>query len=90
LKIEFQDVPFRALDVLAAELRSVGMVVNFDNESVNCGSGSAEGISGRLEFLHVGEHLTVTITEDKGHFPEAMLLGGIRQLVSEAVELVNK
>jgi hypothetical protein len=93
MKIECQNVPRRALDVLAAELRKFGMVVDFHDlghgSSLHC-LGSAAGISGRLYFSHLGTCLTVTITKNEGHFPPMLLAGGIRQLVSEAVELVNK
>ena len=33
--------------------------------------------------------LWVTIVEDLGHFPRAMVIGGIKQTVYEAVELHN-
>lgn len=84
MKVECKNVPLRAVQVLASQLEAVGMVVTFDTLSLN--AGSAHGIAGSLKFSHDGEHLTVTVTKDEGHFPRRMLLGGILQMVSEAVE----
>jgi len=73
--------PLRALPAIGAEVAKFAHVV-FENAS----SGFVTSISGRLKFTHDGESLQITILENHGHFPRAMLVGGMRQVVEEVVE----
>ncbi len=75
--------PLSALPIIAAELRKFGVLVTFEAETF----GMVEHAAGLVCWQHDGTHLQISIIEDKGHFPRRLLFGGIRQLVSEAVEL---
>jgi hypothetical protein len=79
------DCPIQALPKVAEYMRDIGALVVFDSPS----SGHGTVISGSFEFRHDGEFLKVWITEDQCHFPKRMLVGGLRQLVSEAVEAIS-
>jgi len=84
MKIVCQNVPLEALPVLADQLRGFGVRMWFYNSY----SGFGESVAGRFSFLHWASTLTVIVTEDRKHFPTALLIGGIRQLVEEAAALV--
>jgi hypothetical protein len=74
--------PLDALPGIAAQLRLFGVTVDFEDSR----SGEVASIAGRLRFSHSGDVLSVSIVEDFGHFPKAMIFGGIRQVVEEVVE----
>ena len=86
MKLTLHDVPHEAIQVLAKQMEEFGASVAFDSPS----SGSLKSVAGKAVFYHNDGKLTVTITEDKGHFPGRMLIGGIRHMVEEAVELANR
>jgi len=77
--------PLSALEAIAAELRKFGVQVVF----ITPNDGEAISIAGRLEFWHDGETLHVRVLQDLGHFSRSMLIGGMRQLVQEAVEALQ-
>ena len=83
MKLTLPDVPHEALQILAKQMEEFGASVVFDSPS----SGSLKSVAGKAVFDHNEGNLTVIITEDKGHFPGRMLIGGIRHMVEEAVEL---
>ena len=74
--------PLSALPAIAAELRKFGVAVTFEAETF----GSVQHAAGKIHWQHDGEHLHVQIVDDNGHFPRLLLIGGIRQLVEEAVD----
>jgi hypothetical protein len=45
--------------------------------------------SGEMRFRHEGLVLEVVVVKDHGHFPRLLLIGGIRQMIEEAVELAG-
>lgn len=53
-------------------------------------AGSGDCASGRFIFRYENERLTIKLLENHNHFPAAMLIGGLRQMAEEAMELVNK
>jgi hypothetical protein len=85
MKIVCQNVPLDALSVIADQLREFGVKVWF----YNAYSGTGLSEAGQFTFCLWASELTVTVTEDKGHFPKALLIGGIRQLVEEAAAFVS-
>ena len=74
--------PAEALPRIAETLAAFGCTVVFERD----GAGFVTSIAGELRFSHDSGTLTVEITDDRQHFPPAMLIGGIRQVVEEAVE----
>lgn len=78
--------PLSALPAIAAELRKFGCHVHFITETF----GSVQHSAGKLHWEHDGEYLHVTIVENHGHFPRRLLIGGIRQMVEEAVEAMPR
>jgi hypothetical protein len=85
MTLEFPNVPAQVLPVLKGQLEAFGAKVHFETPS----SGHVDSIAGRLRFSHHGEILTVEVVQEHGHFPGAMLIGGMRQTVEEACELVR-
>jgi len=77
-----KNVPPAALPMIAEQLRQFGAVVTFDTSS----AGRVSSESGRMAFRHDGESLHVDLVEDKGHFPLALWMGGVKQMVEETVE----
>jgi hypothetical protein len=75
--------PLSALPSIAADLRKFGVRVVFDDQT--CTSGRLDHLAGALNFSHDGKSLKVEIAENNGHFPDLLLIGGIRQFVEEAV-----
>jgi hypothetical protein len=49
--------------------------------------GRVEHIAGNLSFEHSGAILTVVVEHNAGHFPTQLVVGGVKQLVQETVEL---
>jgi hypothetical protein len=83
MKLTFPNVPLEVLDEIAWELEQYGCNVAFE-EGRRRGHMSCP--AGAVQFDHANGNLTVVILLDKGHFPKGMLVGGMRQLVEEAVE----
>ena len=77
-----ENVPAAALPAIADELRKFGAAVFFD--SATCGR--VHSPSGKMRFEHRDNRLHVDLVEDPGHFPPALIIGGIKQTVAEAVE----
>jgi hypothetical protein len=77
--------PESALPEMAVQLRTFGAQVTFDNAC----QGRVDSPSGSFEFLHDQGTLHIRVLENKGHFPARLLIGGMRQFVEEAVELLS-
>ena len=77
------DVPLKAINLMAEQLSDVGQDVRFDDGGL---SGIVDGPSGLMRFRWEAGRLDVRVESDHGHFPELMLIGGIRQFVEEAIE----
>jgi len=75
-----------ALPILAEQLKGFGSNVLF----ANCRSGIVASEAGELFFNYAHGRLSVTVTRDLGHFPRLMLIGGIKQTVGEANEIVRR
>lgn len=86
MKTLIPNVAIEALPIIAGFLKQHGVNVIF----LNCGlRGTVECDSGMAVFEHDGDNiLAVNVVRNEGHFSERMLRGGIRQLVSEAMERV--
>jgi len=96
LNVTIPNVPREALEIMRADLEKHGVMVTvftvFPNaifpESVR---GRIRCVSGAMLFQHNTDNsLYLELVEDSGHFPRAILIGGIRQMVEEAVEKVQK
>ena len=74
--------PVSALPSIAEQLRGFGCNVQFDTAE----SGRVTHDAGVIRFWHRDGALNIEIVQNDGHFPHAMLIGGIRQLVEETVE----
>jgi hypothetical protein len=82
MKLEAEKIPASVLPKLCEQLGKFGDCrMNSDGRS---GWGHFE--AGRFVFTHAGLMLTIEITENHGHFSNKLLIGGIRQLLEEAVE----
>jgi hypothetical protein len=81
----FDDVPHAAVRKMVATIQEYG-VESFFTDCEGIVSGSFKSVAGTGRFMHQGRRLTVTIVEDRGHFSRLMITGGLKQLVSEAVE----
>ena len=77
-----------ALVPLAAELEKHGVSLRFVDIQGQ-GAGSGDCVSGKFLFRYDGDRLKITLLENRNHFPAAMLVGGLRQLVEEAMEQVK-
>lgn len=75
-----------ALPIVAKELRAFGARVSFENGW----AGVVASEAGTLAFRYSDGLLFVTIKEDLGHFPRMLLIGGIKQTVSEANEIAQR
>jgi hypothetical protein len=88
--IQCRNVPVSAVPVLAAQLAEYGAAITFDpSNTERVISGSIEHVSGSMRFLHMDNRLIVELVKDSGHFPRLLLIGGIKQLVREAVEMLQ-
>lgn len=86
MEIKVPNVPAAALPVLYRQLEAFGStIVLHDNAKGIC-----EHPSGTMHFELTGDVLTVRVIKDAGHFPKFMMLGGIRQTILEAVEMVER
>lgn len=86
MKLEFANTPTEVLPVLKQQLESFGAKVVFETPF----SGRVDSIAGKLHFVHAGQTLTISLGEDEGHFTPALLVGGIKQMVGEALEIVQQ
>lgn len=86
MTIECKNVPAAALPLIAEQLRAFGARVDFRDGW----SGIVASQSGKMLFTYWPDTLKVTIIEDAGHFPQALLIGGIKQTVEEACEIVRR
>ena len=83
MKLEFPNTPLEVLPILKRQLEQFGAQVRFLSET----HGVVESIAGELAFEHSGRLLTISVVKEHGHFSRALLIGGIKQMVSEAREL---
>lgn len=81
-----ENVPLEALPLMSAQLEQFGSRVVFEQPH----SGTVESVAGCLKFKLESGALQVKVEKDHGHFPELMLIGGMRQFVEEAVEMVAR
>jgi hypothetical protein len=86
MKIECRNVPEEAMPLIAEQLRAFGARVTFSGGW----SGVVASIAGKMQFAYDRGTLTVTVLENAGHFPQALLIGGIKQTVEEACEIVRR
>ena len=84
IELTCPNVPAAALPLLISQMESYGARCTVDSD----GSGTLEHSSGSLCFEHRGNALVVWVTKNSGHFPDRLIVGGIRQAIEEAVELV--
>jgi hypothetical protein len=84
---EYNNVNEAALHILADQLVEFGAFVKQIEDDAGV-SGSVYSVAGDLSFTwqRAVSRLRVTIAEDAGHFSRALLIGGMRQMVEEAVE----
>lgn len=82
LSLEYKGVPRAALPKMAEQLKAFGAQVTFHDET----HGELKHPSGVIEFEHRNDVLYLRVTQNAGHFPRLMLIGGMRQLVQETVE----
>jgi hypothetical protein len=75
-----------ALPILAQQLRAFGARVSFEDQW----AGLVMAESGTLFFRYEDHRLHVAIVEDHGHFPKALIIGGIKQTVEEANEIIRR
>jgi hypothetical protein len=80
------NVPADVVPILRDQLENFGCTVKFHTPS----SGTLESPAGALRFEHKEESLTVELIDNRGHFPKMMIVGGIRQMVQEAIEIFNR
>jgi hypothetical protein len=82
--ITLPGVPRDVLPLLKEQLEAFGSTVSFETPT----SGVLSSVAGKLHFEHRDdETLVVEVIENEGHFPEFLIIGGIRQTVQEAVEI---
>jgi len=88
LTVACPNISAAVLPLLARQLTAFGCVVTFDTPA----SGIVQCLAGRLTFTHSPDTkvFSVTITDDAGHFPRALLIGGIKQMIAEAHEAVMR
>jgi hypothetical protein len=91
VKIQVANVPVEVLPIVADYVRGFGVDVLFGEGKLR---GAVRCVSGSAVFEHNGKEdgggvLSVTVLRNEGHFTERMLIGGLRQLVGEAVEGVG-
>ncbi len=87
MRITVPNVPVESLRAMAEELELFGPKVAFEESGTR---GHISCTSGALQFDHTDGALTVVLLENNHHFPDRMLLGGIRQFVEEAVYAFQK
>jgi hypothetical protein len=90
-------VPESAMPILQSQLEAFGCRVLVDSgfERPQAGrvcqdmTGVIDSPSGKIRFEYRGSTLKVWLIEDKGHFARALLVGGVKQMIGEAVELAK-
>jgi hypothetical protein len=85
-ELRHENVPAEAVLVLARQLEALGARVAFEAEL----AGVCHHPSGTMRFTHVGDMLLIEVLDHKGHFPDKMVIGGIRQMIEEAVQMVKR
>lgn len=75
-----------ALPLIAQQLRAFGAKVTFERQW----AGLVMSEAGTLFFRYDDHILTVSVVEDRGHFSRSLLIGGIKQTVEEANEMVRR
>lgn len=81
-----ENVPERAVSLMAEQLTSFGAEVELFE-----GGGKVHSVAGVLSFrLDYKGTFAVRVERNEGHFSDAMLLGGVRQFVEEAIERVGR
>ncbi len=80
------------LPQLAQQLESHACKVVYGRHPDGVIHGTVESIAGRMTFTldESASVLHVTLTADSGHFPRMLLIGGIKQMVAEAVEAATR
>ena len=86
MKVEIPNTPPEVLPILKSQLEQFGCKVRFLSET----HGIVESIAGELTFDYSGRVLTVSVTKEFGHFSPQLLIGGIKQMVSEAREMTQR
>lgn len=86
MTIECKNVPEEALPLIADQLRAFGARVKFSDGW----NGIVVSESGKMFFAYDRGTLKVTVIEDAGHFPKALLIGGVKQTVEEACEIIRR
>lgn len=86
MKLEFQNTPREVLPILKRQLEEFGAQVHF----LGPNHGVVESIAGELAFEYSERVLTISVTKELGHFSPQLLLGGIKQMVSEACEMTQR
>ena len=86
LVISCSGVPPQTIPALAEILERHGAKIFFTSPT----SGTIDHISGKIIFQHKDDTLVLAIEHNAGHFPTRLLIGGIRQLVQETVELLSR
>ncbi len=90
MKLEYGPIAPAVVDLLATELRAVGVDVQFLDSAATLGErcGTFQCESGAGIFMHdrAQGRLRIEIMRHHGHFPEKMIIGGLRQLIEECVE----
>ena len=84
-----EKVPLQAVNLMAQQLTEFGHDVRFTLLEPSGLTGTVDGLSGIIHFRWNDERFEVRIEKNEGHFPERMIVGGMRQFVEEAVERVN-
>jgi hypothetical protein len=88
VKLSFDSVPRPAVEELIKDCSKHGMEISKLAIGENW-IGRFNSVSGSGKWKWKQGTLQIEIQEDKGHFSEGMLRGGIRQLVEEAIERVE-
>ena len=86
MKVEFQNTPHEVLPILKRQLEEFGAEVRF----LSANHGVVESVAGELAFEYSERVLTISVTKELGHFSPQLLIGGIKQMVSDAREMVQQ
>jgi len=78
--VSVEGVSPAVISLLQKQLREFGATVTDDR---------VISVSGEMTFRMVGSTLEVFVEKDFGHFPRMLLIGGIRQMIQEAMELAG-
>lgn len=90
LTVTHENVSSGALSVLMEQLDSFGVTVLFEECPIAGITGTLTCDAGAMRFHHHADKLTVDLVDDRGHFSRSMLIGGMRQMIEEAVELFHR